>query len=191
MSPRGRKAKRTLAENLVKEVEKQEVPATTVEVKPAVTSAQTIEPFIKVEEYKPVGQLDAVFLDEGLAKMYALSWQKKAVLGSNRVGIWHVVDKKHPHFTSKVLSVQADHTPDKSYYSVDELVLCVARQETIKQRDDELRRITSGKYRGFEESFKEDTGKALASGGYDAKREPTFGRIKETRGQSLQSANFR
>lgn len=149
-----------------------------------------VEPFIEVEEYKPGKMTDAYFIDPALNKLYRLRWLKKSVLSGNRAGIWHVVDKRHPHFTRDVLHVEVDQTPDKSYYSVGDLVLGVTRRETAENRNQKIQEKTSGRLREIKESYKQEAERALSDAGLETKRSPTFGDIKERRGVQRISASF-
>jgi hypothetical protein len=46
--------------------------------------------------------------------------------------IWHTVPKGHPDFIG--LRVEVDHTPEQSYFTCGDLVLCCARKETVEAR---------------------------------------------------------
>lgn len=150
-------------------------------------SLEDIKPVIEIEEFRPEGQLDAKFLNPSLDKIYKLHYCKKSILGSNRKGIWHVVDKRAHHFSPANLQVTVDHTPDKSYYSVDELVLCVARQETVTNRNRSIQERTNQSIAAIKETYRQDAARAVGDAG--TKRSPTFGDIKVSSGR-MSGASF-
>ena len=176
--------------NLTKALEEQPVSPIKVE-EPKAQKVETAKPFIEVEEYKPVGKLDAYFTDPVIEKTYRLRWLEKSVLGSNRSGIWHVIDKKHDHFKPSVLHVEVDHTPNKTYYSVDELVLCVTRSETAANKREKQQQITNSQTRSIEETLAVTSERALSDAGLEPQRKPTFGQITERRGNQRPLVDFR
>lgn len=176
-------------------VKKIEEPVVVEEKKPEKKPETKLDtkPFIEVEEYRPIGQLDAKFTDPGLDKMYRLRWLKKAVTGSDRKGIWHVIKKEHPHFKPSVLHVEVDHSPSKSFYSMGDLVLCVTRRETAESRNRAVHERTARGLEQVGETFAEEARKALPAD-VQTERPVTFDRLKQRRGGrdiAKQGAHFR
>lgn len=61
---------------------------------------------------------------------YVYRWCAKNKMANNRRGIWHTVKREHPDFDG--LRVEIDHSPEQSFFSCGDLILCCARKETIE-----------------------------------------------------------
>lgn len=61
--------------------------------------------------------------------LYVYHWCAKSKMANSRRGIWHTVPRNHPDF--KGLRVENDHSPDQSFFSCGDLILCCARKETV------------------------------------------------------------
>lgn len=86
----------------------------------------TNKPFLEVEEAPKKQGILAV---TNVNPNYRVRWCGKAGMpASNRKGIYVVIDKRHPDF--KGMTVQRDDTPDASYITIGDLILCATRKET-------------------------------------------------------------
>ena len=67
---------------------------------------------------------------------YIYRWCLKTKMANSRRGIWHTVPREHSDFEG--LRVEIDHTPDQSFFSFGDLILCCARKETVESRRNSL-----------------------------------------------------
>lgn len=102
------------------------------------TEALSKKRFLQVEEVLPrTEDWTAIFNKNPL---YKYRWCNGNEMHNGTRGIWHRLDKTHEDF--RKLRVNADHTPDKSYISYNEMVLCVSRRETVDRADAEHMEFT-------------------------------------------------
>lgn len=107
-----------------------DVKGTDEEAVKAVLSAPTKhKPFIEVIE-EPVATRNVL---EVMNKnpMYAYQWNPKREMANSRHGHWLTLNKTHPDF--KGVRVHIDHTPNESFISFEDLILCVTRKETFNK----------------------------------------------------------
>lgn len=85
----------------------------------------TSKSFLEVEE--PELYVDILKVDNW-PPQYTKKWCKKEKMPSGRSGNWVTVDKKHPDF--KGIRPVIDHTPEQSFVTNGDLILCCMRKET-------------------------------------------------------------
>ncbi|OFY95250.1 MAG: hypothetical protein A2309_02975 [Bacteroidetes bacterium RIFOXYB2_FULL_35_7] len=62
---------------------------------------------------------------------YCYRWKNKNQMAGKRSGYWLVLDKTHPEF--KDLKVVEDHTPNETFYTIGDLILCCMHKDTHRQ----------------------------------------------------------
>jgi hypothetical protein len=87
-------------------------------------------PFLAVEQVRDMNVYPLTVYN--MPEKYIGRWCNKANMSTGRRGIWYTIDRTHPDF--KELRVEIDDSPELSYFSHGDLVLCCARRETVESR---------------------------------------------------------
>lgn len=126
--------------------------------KPIVEKKADHAPFIQIEE--PIIAVDYLEVKDKNPN-YEYHWCLKSRMSEGRIGNWVVVDKKHPDFRN--LKVNADHSPNSSYISYKDLVLCCARKETAVAMRKALAKKAEARSKAATENYEEKVGKVSRS----------------------------
>lgn len=76
--------------------------------------------------------------DHFIAGKYNHRWKGRKIIHTGRQGIWAVMPKDHPEFKDKVFVTRND-APEENYFQYEDLVLCVARRESLDSQRVNLR----------------------------------------------------
>jgi len=102
---------------------------------PDIQAVKVVDPkIIEVSKEKSFLEVENVELNVDGTEVHNLNpnyyprWCRESELGNGRKGIWVVLNRNHPDFAG--VSVNIDHSPDKSFIRFKDLILCVTRKET-------------------------------------------------------------
>jgi len=110
------------------------------------------KPFIEVIEKPSLDRNVLAVLNKN--PMYAYQWVPKIEMAGNRYGHWITLDKTHPDF--KGIRVEVDHSPDQTYISLGDLILCCCRKETFVAWEKAVNEQASGSDEKVDKQFEKD-----------------------------------
>ena len=111
----------------IKEVEKLADNLDKAELK---TNRPRVKDFMEIEQVRDMDKYPLTVYN--FPPKYVARWCYKGKMSVGRRGIWLTVDKRHPDFEE--VKVEIDDSPEASYFSFGDLVLCCARRETVDSR---------------------------------------------------------